>query len=98
MSIPRDTLALRAKSDAPFYNMPLYDVYVTCDQCGQPHSVHVQLTLDDTGLNKARLSDIYSGGAVPSAVAFMQTNKYRCPHTKQLFPANDIEKAMLIAA
>ena len=77
--------------------MPLYDVYVTCNQCGQPHSVHVQLTLEDTDLNKARLGDVYPGGDLPAAVTFMQTNKYRCPHTKQLFPANDIDLAMLIA-
>ena len=78
--------------------MPLYDVYVTCNQCGQPHAVHVQVTLDDTDLNKARLSDVYPGGEMPAAIAFMRTNKYRCPHTNQLFPANDIDLAMLIAA
>jgi hypothetical protein len=78
--------------------MPLYDVYVTCDQCGQPHSVHVQVTLDDADLNKAPLADVYPGGEMPAAIAFMQTNKYRCPHTKQLFPATDIDLAMLIAA
>ena len=77
--------------------MPLYDVYVTCDQCGQPHSVHVQVTLEDADLNKAPLSDVYPGGEMPAAIAFMQTNKYRCPHTKQLFPASDIDLAMLIA-
>ncbi len=78
--------------------MPLYDVYVTCDQCGQPHSVHVQVTLDDANLNKSPLADVYPGGEMPAAIAFMQTNKYRCPHTKQLFPANNIDLAMLIAA
>ena len=78
--------------------MPLYDVYVTCDQCGQPHAVHVQVTLDDANLNKVPLNEVYPNGEMPSAIAFMQTNKYRCPHTKQLFPANDINLAMLIAA
>ncbi len=78
--------------------MPLYDVFVTCGQCGQPHSVHVQVTLDDANLNKASLSEVYPGGEMPAAIAFMQTNKYRCPHTKLLFPANDIDLAMLIAA
>ena len=78
--------------------MPLYDVYVTCDQCGQPHSVHVQLTLEDADLNKKPLREVYPNGDMPAAVTFMQTNKYRCPHTKQLFPANNIDLAMLIAA
>ncbi len=77
-------------------DMPLYDIYVTCDQCGQPHSVHVQLTLEDPDLNKARLGDVYTG-ELPAAIKFMQSNKYRCPHTKQLFPASDIDQAMLIA-
>ena len=78
--------------------MALYDVYVTCDQCGQPHSVHVQLTLDDENLNKVKLGDVYGGDDLPAAITFMQSNKYRCPHTKQLFPASDIDLAMLIAA
>ncbi|HMJ09349.1 MAG TPA: hypothetical protein VK468_10115 [Pyrinomonadaceae bacterium] len=78
--------------------MPLYDVYVTCDQCGQPHSVHVQLTIEDENLNKARVVDVFPGNELPPAIVFMQTNKYRCPHTKQLFPASNIEQAMLISA
>jgi len=65
--------------------MPLYGVYVTCDQCGQPHSVHVQVTLDDANLNKARLRDVYARGEMPAAIAFMQTNKYRCPQHQAAF-------------
>ena len=78
--------------------MTLYDIYVTCDQCGQPHSVHVQLSLDSPDLNKAPLTEVYPDGKLPSSVTFMQTNKYRCPHTKQLFPADDLNLAMLITA
>ncbi len=78
--------------------MALYDVYVTCGECGQPHSVHVQLNLDDENLNKTPLSQVFSGGELPAAVKFMMSNKYNCPHTKQLFPADDINLAMLIAA
>ena len=77
--------------------MPLYDIYVKCDQCGQPHSVHVQLTLEDADLNNTHIGDVYSGGELPPAVVFMQSNKYRCPHTKQLFPANNIDETILIA-
>lgn len=88
MPVRRDTLS----------GMTLYEVYVTCDQCGQPHSVHVQLSLESPDLNKTPLREVYPGGDLPSAIAYMQTNKYRCPHTKQLFPASDIDQAMLIAA
>ncbi len=78
--------------------MPIYDVYVSCDQCGQPHSVHVKLDLADETLDKTRLTDHYAGGTLPPEIVFMQTNKYRCPHTKQLFPATDLDKAVLFAA
>ena len=78
--------------------MAIYDVYVFCDQCGQPHSVHVKLTLDDGGLDKTRLADLYAEKLLPPEIVFMQTNKYRCPHTKQLFPADDIDKAVIFAA
>ena len=75
--------------------MSVYDVYVFCDKCGQPHSVNLKLTLDDPDLNQASLSDLYAGKELPSSITFMQSNKYRCPHTKQLFPADDLEKAIL---
>lgn len=85
------------KSTAAKYNrdMPKYDVYVVCDQCGQPHSVNVHLELDQNGLDKTRLSDLYTD-KVPSQIAFMQTNKYRCPHTKQLYPADNLDQAIFI--
>ena len=75
--------------------MPIYEVYVFCDQCSQLHSVHVKLTLDDDSLDKTRVADIYAGRPLPPEIVFMQTNRYRCPHTKQLFPADDITKTVL---
>jgi hypothetical protein len=76
--------------------MPLYEVYVYCDKCGQPHEVHVQLTLEDPELHGKSLTVVFSNGELPSQITFMQTNKYRCPHTKQLFPASDIDNAILV--
>jgi len=75
--------------------MPLYEVYVQCDQCGQPHPVNLKITLDDPDLHGANVGDFYAGKAPPSGISFMQTNKYRCPHTKKLFPADDLGKAIL---
>ena len=77
--------------------MPIYNVYVVCDQCGQPHSVNIKLNLADEGLDRTHLADHYHGQTLPREIVFMQTNKYRCPHTKQLFPATDIELAVLFA-
>ena len=73
--------------------MPVYEVYVICDQCTRPHSTHVKLTIDDESLDGKSLARFYDGRPIPSEVVFMQSNKYRCPHTKQLFPAADIELA-----
>lgn len=78
--------------------MPEYDIYVRCDQCGQPHSVNVRLGLEDPDLDKTSLADYFNGRVVPGQVAFMQTNRYRCPHTKQLFPASDLGHAVFFAA
>jgi hypothetical protein len=75
--------------------MPVYDVYVACDQCSQPHSVHIKLTLDDETLDGTRLAVHFDGRPLPSEIVFMRTNKYRCPHTKQLFPADNIDNAIL---
>ncbi|CAN5424422.1 hypothetical protein BH10ACI2_BH10ACI2_22530 [soil metagenome] len=78
--------------------MPIYDVHVICTECGQPHSVRVKLDLDDDGLDKTRLSDYFDGKPLPSAVAFMQTNRYNCPHTKQLYLANDLSQCLFFAS
>ena len=75
--------------------MPKYDVYVVCDQCGQPHAVNVKLELDEGGLDRTPVADAFEGRPLPSMITFMQTNKYRCPHTKQLFSAADIGDAVL---
>jgi len=75
--------------------MPVYDVYVTCDQCSQSHSVHVKLNLEDDSLDGTRLAAHFEGRPLPAEIVFMQTNKYRCPHTKQLFPASNIDDAIL---
>jgi hypothetical protein len=54
--------------------------------------------LEDDELHRTMLKDLLKGDEPPAAVAFMQTNSYRCPHTKQLFSAANIDDAMLIAA
>lgn len=77
--------------------MPEYEVYVSCDQCGQQHSVNLKLTFDDENLNGKLLSDQLVGIPLPTAVAFIQSNRYRCPHTKQLFPASNIDDAHLFS-
>lgn len=73
--------------------MPVYEVYVICDRCTRPHSVHVKLTLDDAALDGTSLARFYDGQTLPAEIVYMQSNKYRCPHTKQLFPATDIGRA-----
>ena len=79
------------------FSMPKYDVYVVCDQCGQPHAVNVKLELAEGGLDRTPVADAFEGKPLPSVLTFMQTNKYRCPHTKLLFSAEDIGDAMLFA-
>lgn len=78
--------------------MPVYEVYVLCDQCGRPHSVHLKLTNADEVTDGTSVAELYAGGLLPPEIAFMQSNKYRCPHTKQLFPATEIDKVLLFAS
>ncbi|MEO6655765.1 MAG: hypothetical protein ABIO36_06740 [Pyrinomonadaceae bacterium] len=60
--------------------------------------MHVKLTVDEINLDKTSLSDYYANKPLASEIVFMQTNKYRCPHTKQFFAADDIGKAVFFAA
>ena len=77
--------------------MAAYDVYIFCDQCGQPHSVHITLELQDGNLNKTMVKDAFAGRELPSEIVYMQSNKYRCPHTKQFFTSDNIDLAALFA-
>ena len=77
--------------------MPSYEVYIFCDQCGQPHSVHITLELQDDNLNKTLIKDAFAGHELPSEIVYMQSNKYRCPHTKQFFTSDNIDLAALFA-
>lgn len=78
--------------------MPVYEVYVVCDQCTRPHSTHVKVNIDAEVVEGTPVTDFYADGSLPGAIVFMQSNKYRCPHTKQLFPATDLSLATLHAA
>jgi hypothetical protein len=75
--------------------MAAYDVYIFCDQCGQPHSVNVTLELEDGNLNKTLVRDAFAESKLPPEIVYMQSNKYRCPHTKQFFASDDISLAAL---
>jgi hypothetical protein len=89
--------AFRSKASILALNMPAYDVYVFCDQCGQPHSVHVTLELDDAGLDKTLVRDAFAGRELPPEIVFMLSNKYRCPHTNKFFTSDNIALAALFA-
>lgn len=75
--------------------MPNYDVYVLCDQCGQQHSVHVTLELPKENLDRTPVYHAFAGRDMPPEIIYMQSNKYRCPHTKQFFTSDNIELAYL---
>ena len=75
--------------------MPKYDVHVTCSECSQMHFVNVRLDLDENGLDRKTLAEYFADRPIPSQIAFMQTNNYRCPHTKQLYSAADLSGAIL---
>ncbi|HQX57290.1 MAG TPA: hypothetical protein PLP07_15300 [Pyrinomonadaceae bacterium] len=78
--------------------MTKYDVYVRCDHCSQNHSVHVSLQLEDDSLDGTHLMDHIAEDKFPTSIAFMRSNKYRCPHTSELYAADDIAKIVLFAA
>ena len=75
--------------------MPIYDVHVICDQCSHPHSTSVRVSIDDEIEEGTNVTDYFDQKPLPGAIVFMQSNKYRCPHTKQLFPATDLSLATL---
>lgn len=76
--------------------MPLYEIFLKCSECENLHSGHTNIELVETDLNNSALDVYYADREIPGAVSFMQANKYRCPHTKGLFAANDMSRAYFI--
>ena len=77
--------------------MSAYKIFFYCGHCGLPHSVNITLELPDRDLDNSRVIDVFADRQLPQEVAFMQGNKYRCPHTNRLFSTRDLERAVLFA-
>ncbi len=75
--------------------MPTYEIYAYCNECSQRHSVHAKITLDVDLSEGTTVAEAFAGLPIPGQITFIQTNKYKCPHTNGLFTANDLELAIL---
>jgi hypothetical protein len=67
-----------------------------CSECDNLHSVQTKIELEETDINKTALGEYYTVREIPSSIKFMQSNKYRCPHTKGLYAADDLSRAYFI--
>lgn len=76
--------------------MALYEIYMTCSECDNLHSVQTKIELIETDLDKLTLSEYFADREIPSSIKFIQGNKYRCPHTKGLYAASDLGRAYFI--
>jgi len=76
--------------------MALYEIYLICSECENLHSVQTKIELSENDLNNTALSEYFADREIPGMIAFMQSNKYRCPHTKGLYAASDLSNAYFI--
>ncbi len=76
--------------------MARYEIFLKCSECENLHSVHTSIELAETDLNNSTLDVYFTERKIPGAISFMQANKYRCPHTKGLYAANDLSRAYFI--
>lgn len=76
--------------------MALYEIFLKCGECENLHSGHTNIELTEIDLNNTALDKYFAEREIPGAIAFMQANKYRCPHTNGLYAANDLSRAYFI--
>lgn len=57
--------------------------------------MHVTLELPKENLDRTPVYHAFAGRDMPPEIIYMQSNKYRCPHTKQFFTSDNIELAYL---
>lgn len=75
--------------------MPTYEIYAYCNECSQRHSVHAKITDNAEFPDGTSVSEAFAGRPIPGQITFIQTNKYKCPHTNGLFMVSDLDLATL---
>jgi len=74
--------------------MPQFEVYVFCNECGQPHSAHIAMQLD-LPVEKHSIGDLYAGQEVPPNLR-MTNNYFQCPNTGKMFVQQDNRQVFLV--
>jgi predicted RNA-binding Zn-ribbon protein involved in translation (DUF1610 family) len=69
--------------------MAQYSVHVFCDECGETHTMRVDVSLDDGPAEKASLGDTYQGRDLPQNIVNMINNSIQCPKTGKMVLQRD---------
>jgi hypothetical protein len=76
--------------------MPLYDVFVYCNDCRKEHPMGMIYRIDYGPVQKRSLGDIYQGQPLSPQVQAIEAHKTLCPKNGNMFIQKDHEKIFLV--
>jgi len=77
--------------------MPLYDVFVVCDECGEIHRTPMGLGLADGPAGRASVGDVFGGQQLPPDVLKLVNTWTECPNTGKMVRQEDQYQVFLVA-
>ncbi|MBN2466894.1 MAG: hypothetical protein JXD19_01985 [Deltaproteobacteria bacterium] len=75
--------------------MITYRGYVSCDFCGELHSLSPSVLIKGGPAKRISIAELYSGRDVPTDVAVLQNQQIFCPATGKTFCETDRSKIYL---
>jgi hypothetical protein len=78
--------------------MPLYDVYVYCNECLNEHPMGMIYRIEQGPPEKISLGGIYQGTPLPPQAQAVEAHKTLCPKTGKAFIQKDRRQIFLVPA
>jgi hypothetical protein len=76
--------------------MPKYDIFASCNACGDVHSTGISLTVDYGPTAKQNIADAFARKDLPANLAALKSTRVYCPKTGRTYAQSDYKRIFLV--
>jgi hypothetical protein len=76
--------------------MPKYDIFASCNACGDDHPMGILVMLQSGPVKKQSIAGAFAGKDLPPNVATLKDNRVYCPRTGRGYAQTDNRKIFLV--
>jgi hypothetical protein len=76
--------------------MPKYDIFASCNACGDVHPTGNSLILDHGPVQKASIADTFVGQDLPPDLATLKNDRVYCPKTGRRYAQTNYKQIFLV--